>query len=616
MLASVLLRTRLLLTAALLVGTVGAQRNVASSSSSSQSASTQASSSLQASSSQTSASPDAQHTEPGGLVIRQSVRRVIVDVVVSDSNGKPVSGLTADDFSIAEDGKPQRVHSFDVHDFDLISDSLPKRPASLPPNTFVNVPSGPERGPLYVLLLDVLDMSLDDQPTAREQVMKFVKSKPLGTRFAIFVLSDGLYLVQGFTEDRNALADAVNPKNPRTHIPRIFLYADNFQPYYGATRALIQIAKFLADLPGHKNVIWLSASFQSAILPSSDPTVEGLSSSEEIQEMTDTLARGQIAVYPVDVRGVVVTNVSSQPGKLGSGTGMVTDDDGPDLDASYLTERNIADATGGRAYYSTNDLAGALTEATETGGHYYTLTYSPSNQKYDGRLRHIHVELAKRGYHLAYRRSYYGNPNTAEPAPSKALRAASELVPLQMTRPADSLAPNMKHGAPVAHQLLFRAHIHALTPPAKATAEQMASLADQPAYFRERRPNHPAKPLRPIQLQTYEIDYTVAARYPALELAAAAFDADGKIVNAVVQRVAEDNAQFSSEAPHEAIYRMRQQFDVPMSAVSLRVAVRDVATDNVGALEVNLPLAAEGQTTESQVRPAATSDVANSAKHP
>jgi len=113
MLASVLLRTCLLLAATLVVGTVGAQRNVASSS--------------PPSSSQNSANTNAQHTEPG-LVIHQSVRRVIVDVVVSDSNGKPVSGLTADDFSIAEDGKAQRVRSFDVHDFDLISDSLPKRP--------------------------------------------------------------------------------------------------------------------------------------------------------------------------------------------------------------------------------------------------------------------------------------------------------------------------------------------------------------------------------------------------------------------------------------------------------------------------------------------------------
>lgn len=210
MVASALLRTRLLLAVALCLGTLGAQRNVVS-------AQTSENSDLQDASNTgliIQGNPDAQKPDPTKLIIHQNVRRVVLDVVVSDAAGKPVSGLTAGDFAIAEDGKPQHVRSFDVHDFDFISDSLPKHPASLPTNTFVNVPSGPERGPLFVLLLDLLDMSVDDQPVAREQLMKFIRSKPLGTRFAIFVLSDGLYLVQGFTEDRNLLADAVNPKNP------------------------------------------------------------------------------------------------------------------------------------------------------------------------------------------------------------------------------------------------------------------------------------------------------------------------------------------------------------------------------------------------------------------
>jgi hypothetical protein len=130
----------------------------------------------------------------------------------------------------------------------------------------------------------------------------------------------------------------------------------------------------------------------------------------------------------------------------------------------------------------------------------------------------------------------------------------------------------------------------------------MANLADQPAFFRERRQNRPPKPLRPIQLQTYEIDYTVAARYPALEVAAAAFDADGKMVNGVVQRTAEDGGSFGVR--RDGIYRVQQQFDVPMTAVSVRMAVRDVATDNVGALEINLPLAPEGPITDASLHPA------------
>ncbi len=125
MVASVFLRIRILIAAALLLATVAAKRNTASA--------------------QSIADADTQKTETSDLVIHQNVRRVVVDVVVSDSSGKPVAGLNARDFSVTEDGKSQRVRSFDVHDFDSSADSLPKRPASLPTNTFVNLPSGPER---------------------------------------------------------------------------------------------------------------------------------------------------------------------------------------------------------------------------------------------------------------------------------------------------------------------------------------------------------------------------------------------------------------------------------------------------------------------------------------
>lgn len=538
--------------------------------------------------------------EASDLVIHQNVRRVVVDVVVSDAMGNPVRGLTASDFAIAEDGKTQRIHSFDVHDFDSASDSLPKPPASLPKNTFVNVPAGPERGPLYVLLLDLLNMEVDDQPAAREQLLKFARSKPLGTRFAVFVLSDGLYLLQGFTEDRNRLADVVDPKHSRPHLPRIFMYADNYRPAISTPRVLMGIAKFLSDLPGHKNVIWISASFPSATMPSADPSNEGLSLSAEVKEATDALARGQIAVYPVDVRGVAVTGASASDV---SGRSNASSSNSADyaLNARHMTEQEIADATGGRAFYNTNDVAGALAEATETGAHYYTLTYSPSDQDYNGHLRHIHVDLARRGYHLAYRHSYFGNPIPAAPEPANGLLVASGLASPQAAPPADSLYPNMQHGAPLAHQLLFRAHIHALAPPKKATAEQMATLADQPAFFREHRRDRAAKPLRPIQLQTYEIDYTVAARYPVLEIAAAAFDEEGRMLNGVVQRAGEDTEEFLPGSRRDGIYRLQQHFDVPVSAVSVRIAVRDVATGNVGALEVTLPLAAEDQATEAKV---------------
>ena len=47
-----------------------------------------------------------------------NVNRVVVDVVVTDQNAKPVRGLTKQDFSIYEDGKPQNIVSFDMHSLD------------------------------------------------------------------------------------------------------------------------------------------------------------------------------------------------------------------------------------------------------------------------------------------------------------------------------------------------------------------------------------------------------------------------------------------------------------------------------------------------------------------
>lgn len=539
-----------------------------------------------------------QGVQSGKLVFKSTVRRVIVDVVVSDSLGRPVPGLTTSDFRISEDGKPQTIRSFDLHDFDSVSDSLPKLPAELPTNTFFNVPSGPERGPLYVLLLDLLNMETEDQPVARKQVMDFIRRKPLGTRFAVYVLSDRLYQVQGFTENRNLLAQALDPANPHSKIPKIFLNANNFRPYISTPAILGKIGEYLADLPGHKNLIWISGSFPSAILATSE-SGEALNISDQIKQATDTLARARIAVYPIDVRGVVATSPSARnTGSSDAGSGLQAD---AMVNALHMTEEEIASATGGRAYHYSNDIAEELTAATETGGRYYTLTYSPSNQNYDGKVRHIRIELAQRGYRLEYRRTYFGTADAMKKAPPRERPLTAELEPFETSHPADSLYPNMQHGAPIAHQLLFRASFHTLAPAAKATREQLAKLA---ASFDAHAKDN-SKPRHDLKLQTYQIDYTIAAKYPLLEIAAAAYDEEGKILNSAIQRVVEEGALFPEAKEGGALYRVRQKFDVPVNASTVRVAVRDVATDNVGALEVKLPLATEA--TPESATPANTS---------
>ncbi len=154
---------------------------------------------------------------PDGYSIKANVRRVVVDVVVTDSQGNPKRGLTEKDFSVKEDGTPQRILSFDPHVDDAWIGLLP---ANVPPNTFINLPRQPEQGPLYVLFYDMVNTGDDAligadysaNMIARQQLIKFVNSKAAGTRFALIVLSDGLHLVQGFTNDKQLLLTALDPQ--------------------------------------------------------------------------------------------------------------------------------------------------------------------------------------------------------------------------------------------------------------------------------------------------------------------------------------------------------------------------------------------------------------------
>jgi hypothetical protein len=111
--------------------------------------------------------------------------------------------------------------------------------------------------------------------------------------------------------------------------------------------------------------------------------------------------------------------------------------------------QQIANDTGGTAFYNTNGLNQAMLSAVDEGSHYYSLIYAPTDSNFNGRLRHIRFKLDRPGYHLAYRRSYYANP-----LPSiQDQNPAEELV----DAPPDSLMSALQFGGPQAHQLIFAA---------------------------------------------------------------------------------------------------------------------------------------------------------------
>jgi|SRR5450631_133077 len=551
------------------------------------------------------------------FTFKLNVNRVVVDVVVTDSNGKPVHGMTKRDFSVSEDGGPQNVLSFDVHSLDSNPSYFAKL-APLPPNTFVNVATEPERGPLYVLLLDLLNTEQDDQPYARKQLLKFVNSKPQGTRFAVFVLSDGLHLVQGFTADRDRLHATLDPSHSVAHVPRIFLFGANYGRGDSLTTlsAFKLIALYLDGLPGRKNIIWVSGKFPLDLFAHNDdrPDVRA-----DATETLDALTRSESSIYPVDVAGVQpfpegrLTGATTGAGPASGPPGMVASDThtiaaqsqiagsvGESIYTENTTQDVVADMTGGRAFYGSNDIGNMLEEATEAGSDYYTLTYSPSNPNFDAKMRTIRVQLANKNYRLEYRRGYLATAPQSPILPAR-YQSRKQDDTANLRPIGDSLAAYMQHGAPTARQVYFRAHVQALSPLQLATPAQMANLVDQPTYFRERQKKHPNKPLAPVQVQTYLVEYQVIARVPNLEVAAGAYDEEGRLLNGDVEEASSANPAASS-APSSAAsdaqsnftyFRVQQKIDVPVNTTSLRLGVRDLSTDRMGTMEIPLPLAPE-----------------------
>ncbi|MGA2652183.1 MAG: VWA domain-containing protein [Terracidiphilus sp.] len=188
-------------------------------------------------------------------MLQVQVRRVPVNVVVTDSHGNPVRGLTKDDFVLKEDKTVQNLLSFDYFDGSAPS-YVPKKLPELPPNTFVNLPGEPEQGLLYVLYYDMVNTYPEDQGNFHRELLDFVDKARPGTRISIFVNADGLHMVRGFTSDHALLRAAIVAKGPGPHMPQLFLQGDNFgrQDMGAAISNLQFLAEYRVESQGAR--IW------------------------------------------------------------------------------------------------------------------------------------------------------------------------------------------------------------------------------------------------------------------------------------------------------------------------------------------------------------------------
>jgi len=543
---------------------------------------------------------------PPVTTLKTNVRRVSVDVVVTDRNDRPVTGLTQQDFSVAEDNAAQPVRTFEFHsmvgDASYVAPTVPP----LPPNTFVNVAKTPEVGVPTVILFDALHMARLDREHGQQALLEYLKQRQVrrvGSPIAIFGLSDGLYLLQGFTEELSApeLQKALE-RLAGFGFHNKFVTLDKNVDRNRTLEALVGVGRFLAQMPGRKNLIWYSSSFPQSLTiyydnPSFSKSNESYNYTAQVRQATNLLNASHVAVYPVDVRGVRADPLLSAArndnfGANPSSYGLSAMFDA----ATSATMDTLADDTSGHAFYGTNDLQGAVDRAMNDGSTYYSLTYEPTNPKYDGSLRHIKVTLRNPGYNLSYRRTYYADD----------LEAAARKV---ADAPQNPLTPSLERGTPLSHGLFLEAHLEAAGAPVPATPVEMQVLSryGDPQFKKAK-----AKPAAPVLMQQYLISYSLVARQlemPAddlgahqvsLELGLISYDEDGRKLNGVDTHIddpipAANYARLLSDG-----YHVVQSVAVPVTASSIRFAVRDIHSNRVGSLEVQLPLtkAADDKTPE------------------
>ena len=564
----------------------------------------------------------------GTTVLHASTQLVVVDVAVQDPNGHPVRGLTKDNFQLLESNTPQKILSFEEHTSSAPQVDSPGFP-KMPPGTFTDYTAVPPNGTLNILLLDTLNTPLKDQSFVRSQLQQYVIHADPSARIAIFGLTNRLIFLQGFSSDPEMLKDAVEHKLiPRASVlledsagssdteslsditsdmgPAMAQLSANLQQFAAEQQsfplqlrqqytldAFNQLAHYLANFPGRKNVIWFSGVFPLNILP--DPSLKNPFSAmelnnKEFRETTNLLNRAQVAVYPVEVSNpkTVPALDAANSGQKDGGNPTAVSDDAAKLNsgqaAEHTTMEQLADDTGGHAYYNTNGLADAIARAMDSGSNYYTLTYDPSNPKWKGEYRKIQVNLtgtlATRGIQLAYRHGYYADePNQT---PTTAIRETAATA----AHSAEAyVVAAMARGTPTPEDILFKVRV---LPDSKTDEDTVAP-------GNELNPNERIKgPFRRFDVDFVALpgDFQLTQQTDGLhtgsiEFKAYIYDPNGKLLNAIGNTIQLSLTPETYKRFMQQPVAFHLQISAPVRKESyLRVAIHDVTSNRFGVVEI------------------------------
>ena len=391
---------------------------------------------------------------PATPTLKVSARLVVLDVTVTDKSGKPVDDLTQADFQVYEDGRLERIRSFDPP-------SAHQLPAATEAAGTVAVfdpaqPAAFGRSPVDLLVLDQLNTHFADSSFARRAMHDYLARQPalLAQPTTLLSLSEqGFKPLQPFTRDRDRLLKALQA----APVEYAWQLEINGKADYGplerldhTLRSLEQIAQAYAPIPGRKNLIWIGGGF-----PTLDPTTIDRGDAQEVKDdlrhVTDVLLETRVTLYAVDpTTSAVGMTELTDPSEIAfanaAGDALTL---GADPFSTTDEFDKLGPVTGGRVIRGRNDVSQQIAQAIQLGGTFYTLSYTPDSADDTARpFRKIRIVCLRPGLTATTRSGYYGEASTRQASSVTAAydltTAALATVPLHGLRVAvvpDPAAP-------------------------------------------------------------------------------------------------------------------------------------------------------------------------------
>ena len=319
----------------------------------------------------------------------QGQRHIGLDVVATDSAGKPISGLQQQDFTILDNNQPQKMTSFDA-----------LQGATADPPVEV------------VLVIDLVNTTFSRVAYERQELDKFLRQNngqlPYPTTLVVF--SDtGTEIQPEPSRDGNNMADLLASSNSSLRI------IGRSAGVYGAEERLQLSFSMLDKLinyegtrPGRKMVIWISPGWPLL----SGPNIEYSTKQQQaffdwIAGFSNSLRTSRITLYAVDPVGAGDSNMLrtfyyqsflkgvKKPNQAGSGN---------------LALQVLAAQSGGRVLNSSNDLMGELNACVVDASAYYLMSFDSALADHANEYHALTVNVYKPGVKVRTSAAYYGQP--------------------------------------------------------------------------------------------------------------------------------------------------------------------------------------------------------------